>query len=730
MRATSPWALGVAGRPVSTPEEVDALVTDQEASGYPCPLSAHIRISHLSINPSGVYIIGRHTRLASFCTPTQSLACPQSTMLGQAFVGALLAAALATAAPGPAAADPCAAVAGQTFADPATVIACQKSFPFNETLRQNVMTVVSNVFNFYTFEEYYLKSPPPFQESTVNINQTLKKLSTEKFATDYDFNLALYNFTTQLNDGHTRWFPSCYNAYQNLLPAPIVILEENGEQGVYIIPDLADFLPLVGDAYISFLENKGFDWKRLAGAKVSKINDIDPFDYIDHIATTVSGNYLDHGIRVNSVLSSYRIVSNAYSQRFGDLAGPSIVTQTSLRMTLQTVNSTKTETVDIPFVASFAGVAFTDKASYWENNCAANSATNGVDLRAQGNVNGPLQTESGPRRIRGASFDLTAKKDVALPGPFVPVLPTTGGSEGVIKSYVLPGNKTGVMFVGSFSPDDFDGFQTDTKNAIDDILASGADQLIIDLTNNGGGFVCLGLFLHNYLAGANFGYPGFQSINRANALAQRILGNDIKLNTTDNLSFYTADNWAFPQNNTEEPASHNYMKPPVTITVNGAKETNSERFFDVCTPYSVDLPEAPPFDFKKIAIVGNANCASTCALFSSVLYERHGVKFGIFGGKPGESIQIKGMAGNQVLEWADLDTEIKTAELGNSPLIPPDLLVDGNMRVNWRSAYAWSDLSTPIAYVDEPAQLRFAYTKDTWNNPQNLWSFAESQFFS
>ena len=82
-------------------------------------------------------------------------------------------------------------------------------------------------------------------------------------------------------------------------------------------------------------------------------------------------------------------------------------------------------------------------------------------MRSEGSVNGPLQTESGPRRVRASAFDLSAKKDVALPGPFVPVLPTTGGSEGVIKSYVLPSNKTGVMFVGSFGPDDFDGFQTD-----------------------------------------------------------------------------------------------------------------------------------------------------------------------------------------------------------------------------------------------------------------------------
>ena len=67
-------------------------------------------------------------------------------MLGLVVFSALLAPALTLAAPGQAASDPCAAIAGQTFADPALVIACQKSFPFSEKLRQNVMTVVSLFF--------------------------------------------------------------------------------------------------------------------------------------------------------------------------------------------------------------------------------------------------------------------------------------------------------------------------------------------------------------------------------------------------------------------------------------------------------------------------------------------------------------------------------------------------------------------------------------------------------
>lgn len=64
------------------------------------------------------------------------------------------------------------------------------------------------------------------------------------------------------------------------------------------------------------------------------------------------------------------------------------------------------------------------------------------------------------------------------------------------------------MFVGSFEGD-FNQFQTDTLAAITQFKKAGVTRLIIDLTNNGGGFVCLGQFLHQFLAGtAGLGNAG------------------------------------------------------------------------------------------------------------------------------------------------------------------------------------------------------------------------------
>ena len=134
-------------------------------------------------------------------------------------------------------------------------------------------------------------------------------------------------------------------------------------QNVFIIPDLVDLVSLLGTGFTGFFDSIGFDWQRLAGAKVLSIAGQDPFTYIDHIASTVSGNYLDHGVRVNSVFSSYRIVNTDFSQRFGDLAGPPFPDQDSLTFTLTTANSTKVETVTVPYLADFLGVPFTDGAS-------------------------------------------------------------------------------------------------------------------------------------------------------------------------------------------------------------------------------------------------------------------------------------------------------------------------------------------------------------------------------
>jgi len=104
--------------------------------------------------------------------------------------------------------DPCSTIAGRAFVDPALVIDCHKSFPFNETLRQNILSVVSRVFDFYTFEDFYLNSPPPFQESTTDIRAEIARIN----KTQYEVS----TFPTALERGPAYRFVS--------VPSPTMIL--------------------------------------------------------------------------------------------------------------------------------------------------------------------------------------------------------------------------------------------------------------------------------------------------------------------------------------------------------------------------------------------------------------------------------------------------------------------------------------------------------------------------
>lgn len=74
--------------------------------------------------------------------------------------------------------------------------------------------------------------------------------------------------------------------------------------------------------------------------------------------------------------------------------------------------------------------------------------------------------------------------------------------------------------------------------------------------------------------------------------------------------------------------------------------------------------------------------------------ERLNTKIIFMGANPTTTtLNYKGLAGNQVLEWPDLDSEQLTAGIApGSALSIPRPLMDVNMRVNWRTAYSYEQL--------------------------------------
>lgn len=90
--------------------------------------------------------------------------------------------------------------------------------------------------------------------------------------------------------------------------------------------------------------------------------------------------------------------------------------------------------------------------------------------------------------MRGSIVEASLKQSIGLPPQFQPTVPAVAGQNGTVKAFILPDNKTGVLFVGSFSPSSEQTFEQDIVTGVNTFKQRGVQQLIIDLSNNGGGF--------------------------------------------------------------------------------------------------------------------------------------------------------------------------------------------------------------------------------------------------
>ena len=98
---------------------------------------------------------------------------------------------------------------------------------------------------------------------------------------------------------------------------------------------------------------------------------------------------------------------------------------------------------------------------------------------------------------------------------------------------------------------------------------------------------------------------------------------------------------------------------------------------DICSPSYYVPPKERLFDPKKVAIISNGRCASSCSLFSVspcttvlggvgsqsdsqiTMSQLEGAKTVVVGGKKGSDHQYCGTVGGQSTDYQQIDTELK-----------------------------------------------------------------------
>ena len=218
-------------------------------------------------------------------------------------------------------------------------------------------------------------------------------------------------------------------------------------------------------------------------------------------------------------------------------------------------------------------------------------------------------------------------------------------------------------------------FTQSVNNAIANRVANGLDDnLIIDVTNNGGGLVCLCYTSMSYLINA---WSDFTAI-----VGPDTIYSEYDMRRSDVLdklyqSGYLNRNDVFdPTTGTSLGLS--YYVDPISRTVGSKTSSYTQRFqWSPCNRINAYFGTAS-YHFDKIIVLTDGRCGSACAYFVSQLRENNKVRVVSYGGIYGEPLATSSFAGGNVLTW--------DAVLALAPTLPANPFssyIAFNLRANY-----------------------------------------------
>ncbi|PPQ63478.1 hypothetical protein CVT24_005135 [Panaeolus cyanescens] len=630
--------------------------------------------------------------------------------------------------------DPCADIAGKKWVTPAQVRACFTSFPVDPKVKANVIEVVNKTLPFHTSVNYQIQAPPPFEHDVhEDLVADLLRISNQTHSSDFEFHLDMYRSFKRVNDGHCGVYNYCYDSlYVTYIPLPLVLVtNENGGQDVHIAPEAFAVASTEFQEQMSVWQSdlpyplRG-QLESLSGAKVHLIDGEEPFVAVNKNAET-TGGYQSFGTRQNSFFASYHSGVRGWEYYMGNFAQQVHPLTDSVELT-------------IPYYSRFGSASkpFTDSKSYRANNCVATNKTNGQDYYS-GNFNldayqqslPPIATFQQQPTLRPDEYhkypmnvllDGLPPTDIVLPEHLHPRTPPLNSSYSVGKFYVLDDKVTGVLALGSFSAQNFTTFGKSLLKGLNELKEKGAKQLIVDVTNNGGGYICIAHWLHRIIVGPSettVPQAGLDSVIRAGPLAQLIVKSIAQGMDPLELLSYNPKQWTNATHH-QFPAAANWIKP-YPIEINGHQDAFSQRLGQECQPFDWDAPDE---------VLSNSIKSETNTPDKITMSKREGVRTVVVGGKVDTVQEYCGTVGGQSTSFSMIDSEIKSTKLKTHQLAPPDFLTNSVQGITWRLGLGIDNIDEPEEWQEHSADINFPLTMQTVNNPMAIWKALADKYLS
>jgi len=652
--------------------------------------------------------------------------------------------------------SPCVFTEGE-FYQYTQVMNCFHSILLTDDVKYTTLETLKRSLEIYAFYDIAHDSPDPNLPLQVNMQQGLEEIANRPYIYDMDFHNDLRYLYLQLNDAHTQYYlPTCY---QN-----VMIRQGFGPVGWG--STVEDFQIRVSPYFPSDLvswyqENSNIYLPDYSNYTIVGINGVDAYEYFMTYANTSVGMGKDAGTRFNFALTvpeprdDITIIQYGYWQQRTH-RNPFPETD-SIVYTLVSPSGVK-ENVVLPWTFK-ALKTYTGQQSWLDDYYAKLAAiqpeyfiaaANEWDARtARGDIlpareHSFMEMEDKPElknKIQDHKQELLSQYfgDAASDMTFELLANNTH-----LTFWQLSDNKTLVMYLDTMEPGKLSGFYPTLLKGFQAAADRGLTQFIIDLTNNGGGNICLGRALLAFLQrdgwageGQNWGPQDLPLSPFAEQMINSAVENDIT-NTVWSPAFYdNQDNVNI--NNTDT----SYMLPGVPHLRGGYLRNYSKLLhIDGCGNYGYDLTPAVDFSPAETLIVTKGLCGSTCALFANHMNLYDDVRTVVLGGVPGRMpMQYTSFPGLQVIEKNALFGQfhrlkqnisyVPYDEIDPTDVVPRIIPTQADYRYCIREIYPpEADYDTiPMEFNFQQADYHLFNNELTANYPQYVW-YQVLDFFS
>ena len=576
---------------------------------------------------------------------------------------------------------------------------CLKSIPFNLDWATATIDTISASLENYGFLQLYHNTGPPYITSLQIMEElaaTQVMANNGEFATDMDFQEHIQNVIQITQDAHTRYQkPVCYNAVflqpfafdYRVTASPG---SEDEEPKAYLMRNLYtdDYLKMFPDSPIASLIDQ----------EVTLLNGLELTTELTTWTDAHETRSNNRGSRFNMGVRSY-LFRSAIQYSVAELDDLSITMTDGSKYTFPWMASYTTGLADVDFCSAVDSAATEGELQ------ARKTRFPGINKKHHPELLDPptpLSTRilNSTRAKTGLSASAKAtagERTIIVPSDSPNMVSCFTQTASGADAEAAGVSNTLVMKVSSFAPPGLTGI-TGFLNDVETCLATDYDLLVIDVMQNGGGQVCLGLRLLEMLIEDYYNDHSLVQMNYD--LVHSPLMDAYIAKTNDPMG-YVDKSTGEPYKTGEE---WYYGR---TVTMGGVEHERTNYFSLDCSAM-----ESLPVGFKpkqfmppnKLILLTDGTCGSTCACFTKIPSEHGKATLVGAGGLWEESMDVSSFAGGFVANPDSMADVAKDAGLDF-----PSFATDQHWQFDWAVWYSTKFPSRPAQFVATEPDFRESF---------------------